>query len=125
MRELENAIERAVVLSRGNPITVEHLAFTEMPGAGGNGSGGLAKRRTRLDADTVELHERREVLERDEASADSPNGGSFKDQVGALERQLIAEALERNGGNRTKAAEELGIYRRLLYAKIKEYGLGE
>ena len=44
---------------------------------------------------------------------------------GALERQLIAEALERNDGNRTKAAEELGIYRRLLYAKIKEYGLGE
>ena len=26
-------------------------------------------------------------------------------------------------GNRSKAAEMLGIYRRLLYAKIKEYGL--
>ena len=53
------------------------------------------------------------------------NGGSFKDQVAALEKQLIKEALDRAGGNRTKAADELGIYRRLLYAKIKEYGLEE
>ncbi|HEX9609162.1 MAG TPA: helix-turn-helix domain-containing protein, partial [Candidatus Limnocylindria bacterium] len=52
-------------------------------------------------------------------------GGPFKERVAALERQLIKEALERAGGNRTKAAEDLGIYRRLLYAKIREYGLGE
>ena len=32
---------------------------------------------------------------------------------------------ERHKGNRSKAAEELGIYRRLLYAKMREYGLGE
>ncbi|HET7582807.1 MAG TPA: helix-turn-helix domain-containing protein, partial [Candidatus Limnocylindria bacterium] len=31
----------------------------------------------------------------------------------------------RAGGNRSKAAEELGIYRRLLYAKLREYGLGD
>jgi DNA-binding NtrC family response regulator len=55
----------------------------------------------------------------------SNGSGSFKDRVSGLERQLIKEALDRAGGNRTKAAEELGIYRRLLYAKIKEYGLGE
>ena len=51
--------------------------------------------------------------------------GTFKDRVADLERQLIKEALDRAGGNRTKAADELGIYRRLLYAKIKEYGLEE
>jgi DNA-binding NtrC family response regulator len=132
VRELENAIERAVVLSRGNPITTEHLAFTEPPVAT-NGSGTprtLAARRTKLDADASELAGRREKLERDEsdAAADKAQrakngGGSFKDQVSALERQLIAEALERAGGNRTQAAKELGIYRRLLYDKIKEYGL--
>jgi len=49
--------------------------------------------------------------------------GALKNRVAELERQLIREALERAGGNRTKAAEDLGIYRRLLYAKIKEYGL--
>jgi transcriptional regulator with PAS, ATPase and Fis domain len=51
--------------------------------------------------------------------------GSFKEQVEGLEKRLIAEALERHKGNRSKAAEELGIYRRLLYAKMREYGLGE
>jgi transcriptional regulator with PAS, ATPase and Fis domain len=45
--------------------------------------------------------------------------------VESLEKRLIAEALERNGGNRSKAAEELGIYQRLLYAKMREYSLGE
>jgi two-component system response regulator AtoC len=127
VRELENAIERAVVLSRGNAITVEHLAFTEPPLAG-NGKGTLAARRTKLDADSADLVERREALERDESDAGAVNGngsGSFKERVSALERQLIAEALERAGGNRTQAAKELGIYRRLLYDKIKEYGLDE
>jgi two-component system response regulator AtoC len=97
VRELENAIERAVVLSRGNPITVQHLAFTEPPGsaANGNGKGGAGGR------------------------------GRFKDEVSALERQLIIEALEQADGNRTKAAKDLGIYRRLLYDKIREYGLEE
>jgi DNA-binding NtrC family response regulator len=33
------------------------------------------------------------------------------------------EALRDANGSRSKAAEMLGIYRRLLYAKIKEYGL--
>jgi len=56
-------------------------------------------------------------------NAHSNGRGSFKERVGAFERQLIAEALQRAGGNRTKAADDLGIYRRLLYAKIKEYGL--
>ncbi len=37
--------------------------------------------------------------------------------------QSIREALERNGGNRRLAAEELGIAQRTLYRKIKEYGL--
>jgi DNA-binding NtrC family response regulator len=50
---------------------------------------------------------------------------TFKEAVESLEKRLIAEALSRNGGNRSKAAEELGIYRRLLYAKMREYGLGE
>src|SRR5436309_244114 len=36
---------------------------------------------------------------------------------------VIMKALRDAGGNRSKAAEMLGIYRRLLYAKIKEYAL--
>ncbi len=38
-------------------------------------------------------------------------------------RQMVEKALERNGGNRKKAASELGISDRTLYRKIKQYGL--
>ncbi|HEX5040729.1 MAG TPA: sigma-54 dependent transcriptional regulator [Candidatus Limnocylindria bacterium] len=126
VRELENAVERAVVLSRGNPITVEHLPFTKGP----KGGRALKQRREKLEADEARLSDRRDELESDEADAvagtangNGASGAAFKDRVAALEKQLIKEALDRAGGNRTKAAEELGIYRRLLYAKIKEYGL--
>ena len=40
-----------------------------------------------------------------------------------LERQMLEKALERNGGNRKKAAQELGMSDRTLYRRLKEYGL--
>lgn len=38
-------------------------------------------------------------------------------------RHVVEKALERNGGNRKKAAQELGISDRTLYRRIKQYGL--
>jgi len=43
--------------------------------------------------------------------------------IATLERDSIRRALERNGGNRKLAADELGISERTLYRKIKDYGL--
>ena len=40
-----------------------------------------------------------------------------------LGRQMVEKALEKNGGNRKKAAQELGISDRTLYRRIKQYGL--
>ena len=40
-----------------------------------------------------------------------------------LGRKMVEKALERNGGNRKKAAQELGISDRTLYRRIKQYGL--
>ena len=40
-----------------------------------------------------------------------------------LGRQMVERALEKNGGNRKKAAAELGISNRTLYRRIKQYGL--
>ena len=39
------------------------------------------------------------------------------------QRQMVVRALERNNGNRKKAAQELGISDRTLYRRINEYGL--
>jgi len=128
VRELENAVERAVVLSRGQPITVEQLPFDSVKAPRGNGR--KAPRDAEAAAEAGEL-EPLAAGKATEANGDGTGaengepGGPFKKRVSALERRLILEALERAGGNRTRAAEELGIYRRLLYAKMREYGLGE
>jgi two-component system response regulator AtoC len=95
VRELENVVERAVVLSRGQIITSRELPFG--------------------DHDTDHEEEGG-----DEVSAEK---SFFKKSVAQFEKDLIMKALRDANGNRSKAAEMLGIYRRLLYAKIKEYGL--
>ena len=40
-----------------------------------------------------------------------------------IEKQMLVKALERNNGNRKKAAEELGYSDRTLYRRLKQYGL--
>jgi len=98
VRELENVIERAVVLSRGQIITSRELPFGD--------------------------HEAGEGEDGEVDAADAKGDSSFfKKSVAQFEKDLIMKALRDATGNRSKAAEMLGIYRRLLYAKIKEYGL--
>ena len=48
-----------------------------------------------------------------------PAGRGLRD----AERQLIEDALRRHKGNRTRAAQELGISRRTLHRKLNEFGL--
>jgi len=97
VRELENVIERAVVLSRGQIITSRELPFGE--------------------------HEAGEGEEGDVPDDAKGDSSFFKKSVAQFEKDLIMKALRDANGNRSKAAEMLGIYRRLLYAKIKEYAL--
>ncbi len=96
VRELMHAVERAVVLADGPVIREQDLPEAVR-----------APRAT--------------------APREAPPPGddlSVKRGTAALEARLIAEALARTGGNRTRAAELLDLsYRALLY-KIKEYGLG-
>lgn len=53
----------------------------------------------------------------------SPLRDLVKDTVGVLESHYIQAALEMTGGNRTAAAEILGISRQSLYAKLNRYGV--
>lgn len=87
IRELENAIQRAVVLSRGETIFPEHLPAKVQAVAG------------------------------DEAD-DAPRVGRT---IREVERDTIVKALRETGGNRTHAAKILGISRRTLQNKIREY----
>jgi two-component system response regulator AtoC len=94
VRELEHAMERAVVLAEGPEIREEDLPETV--------------RAPTAEAPAVRL----------------PEGTlSIKRAIRSVEEQLIRAALERTGGNRTRAAELLDLsYRALLY-KIKDYGI--
>ena len=49
--------------------------------------------------------------------------GTMPEAVNRLEREMISRALVAAGGNRTQAAERLGIRRQLLHEKIARYGL--
>jgi len=96
VRELEHAIERAVVLADGPLLEEKDLPDSVRAGRDRAAPGG----------------------------AEEP-GPSLRQAVQAAEARAIRAALERTGGNRTRAAELLEIsYRALLY-KIKDYGLGD
>jgi DNA-binding NtrC family response regulator len=95
VRELENIIERAVVLGRGENITSQDLP--------------LNLRDSKPEA----------------APEKSREAGSLPETIETLERQLIQSALERSGGIQTRAAEALGINERVLRYKMKKYKIME
>jgi DNA-binding NtrC family response regulator len=86
VREMRNVLERAMILSRGQPaIGVEHLP--------------------------ADLRQR------------APERRYQPQSLDDVERQHIERALRHHGGNRTRAAQELGISRATLINKIKTYSL--
>ena len=98
VRQLENSIQQAVVLSGGRVITPEHLR--QMP----------------LSVTPEKNHLDLAALVRESVP--------LKSVLAKVEREMIVEALRQAAGNRSEAARMLHIYRRLLYEKIEEYGLG-
>lgn len=48
--------------------------------------------------------------------------GTYNEQVAAFERGLLLQTLDEFGGNRTKAADKLGLYRTELNRKLERYG---
>jgi two-component system response regulator AtoC len=101
VRELRNAIERAAVLCAGDTILPEHLPP------------GILKPGARAAA----------AVAAPPPAAAAPNGENLQGEIKSLERQRIVEALERCGGNQSKAAEVLGISRRTLVSRMSEFDL--
>jgi two-component system response regulator AtoC len=94
VRELENSIERAMVLADTRRLGVDDLPPHISSPA--------------LPPEGIELTE---------------DDLSVKKHGALLERRLIRQALERTGGNKTRAAELLDLSSRALLYKIREYGL--
>jgi DNA-binding NtrC family response regulator len=102
VRELRNVVESLVVLSSAVEIRVTDLPEEIRRHAGGD-----------LVPDDA----------RDAAAGPPGVGAGMVLTMDEIERRAILDALERTGGNRTQAAEMLGIGLRTLQRKLKEYKL--
>ena len=129
IRELRNAIERAVLLSAGAPIRAEHFPVEKMratvstplaqpdqaplqpASSPGSEPPGEASSETMVPPSSATTEENPSLGER------------LKQQVKEVERQAIIDALRRCGGNQTRAAKELGMSRRTLISRLEQYNI--
>jgi DNA-binding NtrC family response regulator len=100
VRELEHALERAMILAGSDAIEAEHLPFAH---AAGRSPGATATAGT--------------------APAWVPDIPTEGLSLEVLERELILQALERARGNKSQAARLLGLTRRTLYSRMERHGL--
>lgn len=103
VRELSNALERAVILADGNVLLPEHFAFSSFPGS------------TPMKIPVPPPPPA--------PSAGFSAGGDRQTvrSIADVERDAIQAALKQVDGNRRRAAELLGIGLRTLYDKLKLY----
>lgn len=87
VRELQYAIERAVIMAEGSELTAQDILFSPI----------------------------------ESSSADA----NLKDEsnLSAVEKATILKVIEKNGGNLSKAAKELGITRTALYRRLSKYDI--
>jgi two-component system response regulator HydG len=96
VRELRTSVERAVVLCRGDKIGARDLPPSVRNPAQAAAPGTLTGQQT-------------------------PGAKQFS--VKMAEKDLIIQALKESNGNRTRAAQRLGLSRRTLHRKLKAYQL--
>jgi DNA-binding NtrC family response regulator len=106
VRELRNVVDRAVVLCSGTTLRAEHLPAKVLSGAS-----------VAVAPPPIAERPASEPKGSDEPQA------SLRDDLSALERKRIQEALEACGGNQTQAAQMLGMSRRTFVNRLSEHDL--
>jgi transcriptional regulator with PAS, ATPase and Fis domain len=97
IRELQNAVERALIVSDGGLLTAAQL--------------GIGPRRERAT---------------DMLAPDSPPGSMIGPSTQSLpewEKRMVLDVLQKTKGNKSKAAKLLGLTRSQLYTRLKRFGL--
>ncbi|MFC5192517.1 sigma-54-dependent transcriptional regulator [Algoriphagus aquatilis] len=87
IRELQHAIERAIIMAEGNELDSRDFFF----------------------------------LSAKPSSEKAPTAATLN--LDDMERSTIQRAIDKNGGNISKAAKELGLTRASLYRRLEKYGL--
>ena len=106
IRELENEIERLVVLSDEDPLIHEEMLSPRIMDRIRASRSNASSSSTTIEGTTI-----------------PKDLGSLPDAVENLEREIIEEGLKKTRWNKSKLARQLGISRRNLIRKIEKYQL--
>jgi Nif-specific regulatory protein len=93
VRELENTVERAVVLAKAGMVDAQDIQLTPVSRGADNWAEQI------------------------------PLADGWKVNLAAAEKAMLSRALRLAAGNQSRVAEILSIHRRLVYEKMREYGL--
>jgi len=116
IRELENAIHTAVVLSKENELRFEDFPlFTDNANAPSLDYDRIKNDYYKLFGSVIEP-----VFSRLVANSE---GHIYADMVAALERALISSALRSTADNQVQSAQILGVSRNTLRDRMKKYGI--
>jgi DNA-binding NtrC family response regulator len=105
VRQLRNLIERMVVLASSETITISDLPPEEIS-----------------DGNPIAAPEHVKPEKPREEQIDAARSSNVS-SLAQCEKEQILSALEECGGNKSKAAEALGISRRTIHRKLKEWGI--
>jgi two-component system response regulator HydG len=94
--ELENAVERAVILLTGEHVTEKQLPLNIVKQYGGS----------------------------DGSTPSSPPPADDTRSLEEVEKEAILATLKATGGNKSECARRLGITRKTLHNKLKSFGIG-
>jgi DNA-binding NtrC family response regulator len=114
VRELQNFVERAVVMATGDELTCELLPDSVLKGPQTQ----RTPRARVADLETLTY----ELVQQGLASAGPQEDNLHAKVVNRVERELIAQVMTSCDSVQTKAATKLGINRNTLHKKLKEYG---
>jgi DNA-binding NtrC family response regulator len=125
IRQLENVLYRAIVLSDGGYLEIADFPQLVAQARGREESLRLA---SALPVPSAPVHidaarPRKEVETREAVQDRFLDAGGDVRPLETLERELIEFALKRYGGRMSKVARALGIGRSTLYRKLRDYGL--
>ncbi|MEI7542531.1 MAG: sigma 54-interacting transcriptional regulator [bacterium] len=104
IRELENVIERAVIMSKGSIIDASLFPDNINPSQNKDEGFNINE--------YIKTEARKKI-----------DGSIYKEVIGALEKRLIEDLLVETGNNKVKTSQKLGINRNTLKAKMRDYGL--
>ena len=109
VRELENVVRKLLLVSRGFPITPDHVraVISEASSLGVSTGQSLQQLVTELLA----------------AAQRGETDGALGRLIQSAEREMFSQAIEQAGGNQAKAARWVGVSRLTMREKLRQFGL--